>query len=84
MIIKTDAPSPQKYNVPSKDFSDTSKGFIFGISREKYEKVKIVFNISIRYSLKSILDKTRLFQDQGLIMYQISLKEHKLREMASL
>jgi len=39
MLIKTDAPSPQKYNVPSKDFSDSSKGFIFGISREKYEKV---------------------------------------------
>jgi hypothetical protein len=39
MLIKTDAPSPQRYNVPSKDFSDTKKGFIFGISREKYEKV---------------------------------------------
>ena len=44
MMIHTDAPSPQKYNVPSKDFGDTNKGFIFGISREKYEKVLFSIN----------------------------------------
>ena len=39
MLINTDAPSPQRYNVPSADFGDTKKGFVFGISREKYDKV---------------------------------------------
>jgi hypothetical protein len=39
MLIKNDAPSPQRYNVPSTDFGDAKKGFIFGISREKYDKV---------------------------------------------
>ena len=39
MLINNDAPSPQRYNVPSTDFGDTKKGFIFGISREKYDKV---------------------------------------------
>lgn len=41
MLINNDAPSPQRYNVPSTDFGDTKKGFIFGISREKYDKVYI-------------------------------------------
>lgn len=47
MLIKTDAPSPQRYSVPSLDFTNDNttgsqgKGFQFGISREKYEKVYI-------------------------------------------
>jgi hypothetical protein len=42
MMIKTDAPSPQRYSVPSMDFSpNRSKGHQFGISREKFDKVFI-------------------------------------------
>jgi hypothetical protein len=47
MLINNDAPSPQAYNVPSTDFGDTKKGFIFGISREKYDKVVSSYSISI-------------------------------------
>lgn len=38
MILQTDAPSPQLYTLPS---PDDKKGFHFGISREKYDKVYI-------------------------------------------
>jgi len=41
MILQTDAPSPQLYNVPSADFNAENKGHQFGISREKYDKVYI-------------------------------------------
>jgi hypothetical protein len=37
MINKSDAPSPQRYNIRSS--VDTKKGIIFGVGREKFLKV---------------------------------------------
>lgn len=39
LILKSDAPSPEKYNILSKDFSDNKRGIIFGVSRDKFTKV---------------------------------------------
>lgn len=40
-MVKSEAPSPDKYSIPSKDFSQTSRGFQFGMSRDKFAKVYI-------------------------------------------
>jgi hypothetical protein len=39
LINKSDAPSPERYNIASKDFSDKRRGIIFGVSRDKFTKV---------------------------------------------
>lgn len=68
MIIQTDAPSPQKYTIPSSDFGDIihKKGFVFGISREMFDKVNLLsLNIMCRYTSKSIRGKTPQFQGLG-------------------
>ena len=39
LINKSEAPSPESYNILSKDFSDKKRGIIFGVSRDRYTKV---------------------------------------------
>ncbi|CDW73627.1 UNKNOWN [Stylonychia lemnae] len=39
LINKSEAPSPHKYNVTSIDFHDKTKGYQFGMSRDRFAKV---------------------------------------------
>lgn len=41
MIIKSEAPPPHKYNINSIDFNNKNKGYQFGMSRDKFTKVRI-------------------------------------------
>lgn len=85
MLIQTDAPSPQKYAIPSSDFGDREKGFVFGISREMFDKVNLFKSqlIILRYTSKSIRDKTPQFQGLGLMTSRSCSTAQVLLEMGS-